>query len=305
MAGEIYEWFGFRAADRSVLARESADAKRCPFVDGPCTKTGGVCSVKLHQSQEIVPVCPKRLYFRGHEFLREIAQEAFSGLDLILAPDGLPNLLPGSDLKTARSEHGKFRAGAFGQGWAAEIRLPAAIKGGARYSVDFTVVAVDETSELVSFVLVEVQTIDTTGSYKVSLDALNDDREIVSSNIGMNWENVNKRILPQLIIKGLMLQAERFCKTGIYFATPESVYRRLVLRLGGEDRLRQIPKQPGSITFMRYRHDIEAASLPGAVVPLKRLPDTTISTSDMSLAFITPQNLPPGGAFEQEILKKI
>ncbi|WP_188078838.1 NotI family restriction endonuclease [Rhodococcus sp. ANT_H53B] len=306
MAGEIYEWYGYRSADRSPEAFTAALEKSCPFVGGRCTKQGGVCSVKLHASQEITPVCPKRLYFEHFKVLKTIANEAFRKFELVRELDGSPTLIAGSALRHQKSTRpGMYRVAVFGQGWGAEIKLPPAVIGGSRYSVDFTLVVVDDQSNLCEFVPVEVQTIDTTDSYKISLAALRDDREIVPSRVGLNWENVNKRILPQLIVKGLMLQAEEKCSKGMYFVTPESVFKRILARLGGESRLRKLPNQPGSITFFRYQHDIGAASPQGYVVPMRKEMSLTISTSDMSLAFISPQNLPPVGAYEAEIAQKI
>ena len=123
------------------------------------------------------------------------------------------------------------------------------------------------------------------------------------SGFGMNWENVNKRILPQLIIKGLMLQAEALCRDGIFCLTPTVVFERIMARLGGEQRFRHIPRQPGSITFVRMDYGPPPAQ--GTVAPLAPAPYMTISTSDLSLAFITPENLPPAGAYEKIVRAKL
>lgn len=302
MAGTIAEWYGYAAEDTSDVAAESAAQKRCPFVPGPCTKTGGVCSVR--PAGEVVTVCPKRLYGDGFRFLREIADDAFAAFNLDRGVDGLPTLVHGDAAVGTASASGIGQVGVFGQNWAGEVKLPAAVPGGARYSVDFTLVVAGAAGDLLAFVPVEVQSIDTTGSYGKSRDALVGGRRILSSSFGMNWENVNKRILPQLIIKGLMLQSERLCTTGLYFVTPEPVHGRIMSRLGGADRLRQIPKQPGSITFIRLQQDM-ANWAPGTPVELRSSDPITISTSDMSLAFISPENLPGSGAYEGALRAKM
>lgn len=302
--GTIHEWFGFQPTDTSHAAAAAANSKLCPFLAGPCTKSGGVCSVVPSASVGPVIVCPKRLYFHGHEFLRVIAHTAFYDLDLDLDVDGLPTLVPGAEARSVAARKGLYQAAVFGQGFGGEIKLPPAVPGGGQYSVDFTIVVVSPDGELKAFVPVEVQSIDTTGSYRESLSKLEADRSVVSSKFNMNWENVNKRILPQLIVKGLMLQAERLCSTGLYFVTPEPVYERIMARLGGLERLRRIPPQPGSITFMRYNHDERSAS-EGSPLELDLIEFRTASTSDLSLAFITPENLPAGGSYEMSIMQKL
>lgn len=300
MAGRVYEWYGYPADDDSPAALDGALHQTCPFVPGPCTKKGGACAVQ--PGAEPIIVCPKRLYFDGHLFLREIAHDAFSRFDVDLGPDMLPLLVSGDDAWRVAADTGVMQVGVFGAGWSGELRLPE--MQGARYSVDFTLTVVDPQGDLRAFVPVEVQSIDTTGSYKPSIEALATGRRIVQSNFGMNWENVNKRILPQLIVKGLMLQAERLCTTGIYFVTPEPVYDRVMARLGGEARLRRIPKQPGSITFVRYQYQGQRFSK-GQPLELASMTGQTISTSDMSLAFISPENLPAAGAYEKSIRARL
>ena len=49
------------------------------------------------------------------------------------------------------------------------------------------------------------------------------DRSPEYSNAGMNWENVNKRILPQLIYKGHVLRREELCRKGLFFVCPKHV----------------------------------------------------------------------------------
>jgi hypothetical protein len=235
--------------------------------------------------------------------LRQIAKLTFSPLGVQLDGSGLPVTVKGSEARATAAKISNVVAGVFGKGWDSEIKLPPTLPGAGGYSVDFVLVAVDPIGTVLSIVPVEVQTIDTTNSYKASVNALRANRTIVPSTFGMNWENVNKRILPQLIIKGLMLQAERLCAHGIFFVTPKPVYDRIMLRLGGEARLREIPRQPGSITFVRL--DYHGHPQAGNQAALATLPLRTISTSDMSLAFITPENLPPAGSYETLVRARI
>lgn len=308
MAGTIYEWYGYRGDDKSDIAATAAEGRYCSFVHDGCTKSGktGVCSILPRASQEHVPVCPKRFYGDGHAFLRSIAHDAFGDLELDLAEDGLPDLVPATQAKRAAAASRINQIGVFGQKpWSGEISLPPAVPGGGAPKVDFTLVVVSPEGELVRLAPVEVQAIDTTSDTKASMAGLKDGRRIVSSGVGLNWENVNKRILPQLIIKGLMLQAERLCTAGLYFVTAEPVYQRIMMRLGGERRLRRLPKQPSSLTFIRYDFDFSNTISDGETVPLKLLEPVTVSTSDLSIAFITPENLPGPGAYEAAIRAKL
>ena len=249
-------------------------------------------------------ICPSRLYFQNHRFLATIAKDAFGELELNTDEDGLPILSRATDARARAAESRRVQIGVMGQGWDPELQLPATTDSGSGYKIDFTLVAVAPDGFLLGFVPVEVQTIDTTNNYRDGVTALRERQEVLATEAGFNWENVSKRILPQLIVKGLMLQGERLCTHGIYFVTPTPVFERIASRLGGLDRLRNIPKQPGSITFVQYSYpnqDIE----PGE--PLEIAPErlTTISTSDMSIAFISPQNLPPAGSYEQRLRRRL
>lgn len=59
--------------------------------------------------------------------------------------------------------------------------------------------------ELAEFTALEVQTTDTTGNYRGAREALLNDRSLKDETVGLNWENVSKRIILQLIYKGQML----------------------------------------------------------------------------------------------------
>ena len=93
-----------------------------------------------------------------------------------------------------------------------------------------------------------------------------ENREIVADTVGLNWENVSKRIIPQLIYKGQVLQREDLCKTGLFFVCPKAVYDRVLNRLGGKDRIPRFPTQPASIHFLAY--DYQGATADGMITPL-------------------------------------
>jgi len=89
----------------------------------------------------------------------------------------------------------------FGKRWGKELRLPGrGARGG--YFVDWILARLSRDHSLAEFVAVELQTMDTTGSYEAEVRAyLGGKTEAAPSKAGINWENVAKRILPQIIFK--------------------------------------------------------------------------------------------------------
>lgn len=263
MAGTIWEIFGYRSNDTSDVAVSAAKNELCPFINEKCEKTfndgiiSGVCTIKPMTSGPVI-CCPIRLYGDGYKILNDVAEQAFgAGLDLV----------PGKTAVSFSVEKAKPCVAVFGQRWGGELRLPQKDgKGG--YFVDWVLAKLDVTGELEEFVAVEVQTIDTTGTYRNGYESLIKDRVNVKTTAGLNWENVSKRILPQLIYKGQVLQRESLCKKGLFFVCPEPVYERIMGRLGGQEGLVRYALQPASITFLAYSHSLTEGCDEGSLVPL-------------------------------------
>lgn len=199
MSGYISEFFGYRAEDKSEAALMAAAKRICPFTKSACAKIlsraqvpSGVCTIRQKSpGSPNVICCPIRMYADNYAMLHDIAYKAFNQR---------LNLYAGRVAVTkARQEGGAIAV--FGKGWGGELRLPQR-KGTGAYFVDWVLARLDEGGNLVEFTAIEVQTIDTTGNYQAAREALIDSREIVCDTVGLNWENVNKRIIPQLIYKG-------------------------------------------------------------------------------------------------------
>nr|WP_288870390.1 NotI family restriction endonuclease [uncultured Corynebacterium sp.] len=279
MAGQIAEFFGFKAEDKSQRAYDAALKSRCPFLHDDCIKTialpdgrrvsSGACAIrqKSHPEKPII-CCPIRLYFDDYAMLDEVASLAFK------------KSLPKFAGRAARDEslkRGIETVAVFGHRWGGELRLPKR-NGEGNYYVDWILVHIDAKGEPVDFCAIEVQTIDTTGNYKDSFIGLSSaERENRWTSAGLNWENVSKRILPQLIYKGSILGREKFCSSGMFFVTPRPVYDRVMRRLGGESNVATVGRlQPSSITFLAY--DVDTSSVkPGEIADLKRV-ETNLST---------------------------
>lgn len=121
---------------------------------------------------------------------------------------------------------------AFGHDSGAEIQA----RSGARVSFDWVLQryrwnASRGISEAVDFLAVEVQSIDITGNYRATFrayDQLKRGRtvsEIPPSNHGLNWANVHKRLIPQLVRKGSLIDlCDR--SRGFFFVVPDVVFQR-------------------------------------------------------------------------------
>jgi len=301
MSLTIREWFGFPVEDASKRAKEHREKEFCPFINSRCTKTfndgsaSGVCSVSFGDSkkgnEKTIAICPNRLYAETHVILSEIAEIAFGTGMRVVNP---------KKLKTEKLDG--LIVVPFGKGFGSELKLPQ--RGGkGSYFVDWILARVDKSGSLAEFVAVEIQTIDTTGSYRPEVLNLRRGKALSGkSKAGLNWENVNKRILPQLIYKGHVLRREKLCTKGLFFVCPTEVYERIQGRLGS-NLLKYENLQPGSITFRWY-----SLSKPGSkviqLVPGGQYPTTVDQVAN---AFTSPVNLPEAGVFEtaiQNALKK-
>ena len=127
-------------------------------------------------------------------------------------------------------------------------------------------------------------------------------RELVSDTVGLNWENVSKRIIPQLIYKGQVLQREDLCRTGLYFVAPAPVYKRVLERLGGKDKLPAFPSQPASIHFISY--DAIADPVDGVITPLDVIEEHCTTVYKVQEAF-SSLNLPEGNVYRDAINKSL
>jgi len=299
MAGSIFEFFGYRADDMSDVARHAADSETCPISGTTCQKTfndgvvSGVCAVKPMTSGPVI-CCPIRLYAEDYRILSDIAGRVF-GPEL--------KLVAGRESVEYSTRHQKGCVAVFGKGWGGELRLPQkSIKGG--YFVDWVLARLNSGGELQEFVAVEVQTIDTTGTYRPGYEALKSHRAVEKTTVGLNWENVAKRILPQLIYKGQILQREELCRSGLFFVCPAPVFERIMQRLGGQEGLIRYALQPASITFAVYDYDMPDVPTPGCIVPLHNTQTHSTTVYKVQEAF-NNVTLPVENVYRDAILRAL
>jgi hypothetical protein len=293
LASNIVEFFGYSPADSSAKASAARAEKSCPFIGDTCQKTlsdgaiSGVCTLKPKTSGPVI-CCPNRLYADDYRILLDVAKTAFGG-DV--------QLFPGNSAKADIASSDAIKVAVFGKRWGKELRLPNRGRSGG-YFVDWVLARLDAKGELVDFVAVEVQSIDTTGNYQEErLAYLNGNGFTGQSTAGFNWENVNKRILPQIIYKGHVLRRERLCRHGLFFVCPKPVYDRIRERLGGN--LLAYAPQPGALTLMWY--DVGPVAETGKKRALQLMGKFTTTVDQVALAFTSPSNLPNENVYEAAI----
>lgn len=237
--------------------------------------------------------CPYRLYSNEYRVLADVARIAFKG-DVAL--------FRGNQARTSVCDSDKIKVAVFGKRWGKELRLPTRGRSGASF-VDRVLARLDADGKLLEFVAVEVQSIDTTGNYRGERQAyLDGDKEPAASTAGFNWENVNKRILPQIIYKGHVLRRERLCQRGLFFVCPEPVYHKIRERLGG-NVLEYKNLQPGSLSIMWY--DVGAPVPNGTMRDLELKGHFMTTVDQVALAFTSPSNLPADNVYEAAILQAL
>lgn len=297
---QIVEVNGF--APDSPFVRDAIHRNRCPFVGEHCTKIfpnghqNGVCTMRAGSlGAQPVICCPKRLYADNLSALRRVAADAF-GASVPFAYGG--QLIPDVDRQVLP----------FGHGQGKELRMRFRTSN---FSVDWVLALVDANLDLMEFVAVEVQTIDTTGNYRKQLHAIHTAAESPrlqeiaqrSSGGGFNWENVNKRILPQLITKGHILRRENLCRKGLFFVCPDPVSQRILQRLGQiED---QYEPHPGSVTFHRYQLAEDGIENSDGTRKLQFLGASTTTTDQLATALSSPRDLPTPNSYGELISKAI
>lgn len=293
MGSRIIEFFGFSPGDRSHVAQQARANRTCPFIGGPCQKTlrdgevSGACTLQPVHGAPVI-CCPIRLYANQYEILRDVAAFAF---------EGPVDLYHGTQARLAPVQPGRSRVAVFGKAWGGELRLPNR-SGIGGYYVDWVLAKLTDAGTTQEFVAVEVQSIDTTGNYREERAAyLREEEYQFNSTAGFNWENVSKRILPQLIYKGNVLQRERLCRKGLFFVSPTPVYERIAQRLG--QGLLEYHLQTGSISFMWYNIGEPVAD--GQIRALRREGIFTTSVVQVANAFTAPTNLPDANVYERAI----
>ena len=205
----------------------SAHDFTCPFTDSKCIKRSAalsepypVCSIRRRDMQ--ICVCPKRFY--EVDFLRDVVEHCW----------------PGDPPENARIAR-EVKMTGFG-------------------NVDFVIADVGKRGEIGQFLSVELQAIDITGTVMDAYQALRAGKTMESKkSYGLNWGNVYKRYITQLIRKGYF---HHHWGTKIVAVMQDVVYQ-YVREWADFMRSPDVKGNTVNIIFMSYRYE-EDPENPGA-----------------------------------------
>jgi Restriction endonuclease NotI len=300
MPKKILELFGYAPADDSSEAALARNQQTCPVIGGACTKEigsasnrirSGVCTIADKTGGPVI-ICPIRLYADNYSLLATVAKIAFK-VDAI-------QLVDGRKIAAHTPSNTNTLVAVFGKGWGGELKVPGRPAMGRKTSgffVDWILARLDSNKKLMEFAALEVQTMDTIGSYRNEREAVLKGVNYEGKSAAPNWENVNKRILPQLIYKGHLLEREALCQSGLFFACPEAVYKRIMDRLGSE--LPEYPLKNNALTFIPCKLNDHITN--GKLRKLSTTTPKTTTVQQVQIAFSSPTNLPEAGAYEKAI----
>lgn len=292
---DIVELFGHLPEDTTSKTRLLWNLGACPFINKGCTKinhdqtiTYGTCSVTSSYGDIII--CPNRLYANNYASLRKVSTDAFGNTPFLLYDEFIE-----------KRDQFQTCVVALGKNSGKEVQI------GKSLSMDWVLVKI-ENSVLKEYVGVEIQSIDITGNYRDSWyyyknlsenDPISDERP--SSGHGLNWANVHKRLIPQIIRKGVVYSRSKFVKKGLYFIAPEIVYNKFEDVIGSD--IPTIPEpQTDSISVMTYALGNDTNK---KIRDLEHVRTVRFLLEEFSNRFISGPNLPQGDELDSVIIKTL
>ncbi len=280
---DLVEVFGYAPDDLTPSVRSLWKLGACPFINKACIKSNhdssiiyGTCSVTTAFGDCVI--CPNRLYERNYATLRAVAEDAFgTDIEFVLFDDYIKR----------RDESGEFIV-ALGQNSGKEVKI------GRSLSMDW-VLAKIENSKLIEYIGIEVQSIDITNNYRDTWYAYKNltpaTKTIPPSAHGMNWANVHKRLIPQIIRKGVVYSSSKMVKAGLYFVLPDIVYCKFEDIIGADIPL---VKAKGSNVLTIHTYDLSTPTEHGQQRHLIAKRKIRVSLEEFAQRFISGPNLPPG-----------
>lgn len=298
---DLCELFGYAPDDTSEPARKQWKTQECPFVGGPCVKHShtqrggtrlvyGSCSVTnrlASTTREEVIICPQRLYANDYAAIKACAADAGITAPMYMADEY-------SRRKRSADLHNDYCV-LLGKNSGREISL--SNPGVIDLSLDWVMAYVDNGVPQL-LVPCEVQSIDTTGNYRNNWNAYAHELSPVpSSEHGMNWANVWKRLIPQLILKAAVAATSTLCTMGTYFVVPDRVFVQFERLVGPVTASPTAGK--GIITVMTYKIGQEVER--GEIRPLVRQRTERMLATDFAQSFAAGRQLPLGTQLDQRV----
>lgn len=277
---DIVEIFGYAPNDTTIDCRNQWRSGMCPFVPIPCVKHNhdrtvvyGTCSVTTPYGDCVI--CPNRLYFDNFKLLSVVSSDAF-GSDV-------PFYTYGEYLRHKKS-NGRFVV-ALGMHSGHEINVRNS------FSMDWVLAEINN-HKLEAYTGIEVQSIDITGNYRDTWYAYRNICEgmvIPKSEHGLNWANVHKRLIPQLIRKSMIYSRSSYVHSGLYFILPDIVYQKFENVIGADIPLMN-HKASDIMTVHTYAlGDPVPEGQIRSIIPVRRL---RFQMEEFSRRFISGPNLP-------------
>ncbi len=146
--------------------------------------------------------------------------------------------------------------------------------------------------KLTEYTGIEVQSVDITGNYRDawrSYRRLRENDVVPSSEHGMNWANVYKRLIPQILRKSLVYSRSSLVKNGLNFIVPEIVYQRFEEVIGADIPLVDV-KGPDVIAV--YTYSLGEIVLEGRIRKLEEMRKIRFKLRDFAERVASDPNLP-------------
>lgn len=236
----------------------------------------------LLRAQRLI-ICPVRLYADNFAALRTVSRDAFGRVPFYTYPQYIAH----------RAEAGSCVV-ALGMYSGHEVKL------GSACSMDWVLAKIRNT-ELQEYTGIEVQSVDITNNYRDNWYAykhITDGAVIPRSEHGLNWANVHKRLIPQIIRKSLIYSRSKYVKAGLYFTVPDIVYRKFE-QIIGEDIPLVNRKAPDVITVHTY--SLGSPISEGHIRRLELVRKIRFRMQDFSERFISGINLPSASELDTAV----
>lgn len=293
---DLVEVFGYKPDDLTPEVRKLWDLGACPFLNKECIKINhdrtiiyGTCSVTSSFGDVII--CPNRLYANDYETLLKVSHDAYG--------EHLPFFTFEEFIKSRASCQNCVVA--LGKNSGKEVQV------GRSLSMDWVLVKIAD-GDIKEYVGIEIQSIDITGNYRDAWHSYknikpNEDLfTLPSSGHGLNWANVHKRLIPQLIRKGVVYSRSTLVKKGLYFILPDIVYRKFEEVIGADIPL--LDHQTNK-TITVYTYELGEEVGYGEQRSLIQSRKVIFDLDEFSKRFTTGPNLPSGEDLDKVIKRAL
>lgn len=281
---DLVECFGYAPDDLSTAARSLWNVGGCPFTNKACVKINhdqtivyGTCSVTSKYGD--VVICPNRLYSENYSSLVRVAACAYPDVKLLMFDEYI---------KARGTERDCVVA--LGKNSGKEVQIDSSL------SMDWVLARVID-GVLTNYTGIEVQSIDITGNYRDAWHAYKNlsgrraSSVIPSSAHGLNWANVHKRLIPQLIRKSVVYSRSKKVTNGMYFVLPEIVYKKFEDVVGSDIPL---VDYVSAETLTVHTYELGGKVPHGDQRSLNPVRTIRFTLEEFSNRFVSGPNLPTG-----------